>query len=422
MRMNHFSKKLLKISCLAFFGAFLLCKLDAAQAGDKKGTIAVSVQTGQEQVIKDNEQKGQRTEAEVNKDTGTAVSRLQKKAEKLQAELPQMRRGENIVRVKPDVIVNIPDGAFDLILNQDYKQSTFGFNADYDLVHNSMGFGLDFFFKIKPFPIGLALKDNVDFQDVFFGSEYIQRVQSISPYSIFRVYKNTDVKTAIRFEHTVTGALGISPIDQGHNLVGEVGITNDTVDISKPISTGGTRSLDIQRSFANFGSDYNYCQEEIRIRQFAETFAKSFIEYNLIVGYPLTLETRPLSSVYWLGGYKALLGYDYKEFQGFAEIYNRFDYNVAIAGFGHAKFFGMDFSIVTLNFFAEAAKIGGKEIFSGIQDGKYDVGSGIGYTTVLLGILPLKFEVSLVKAFDVDKPAKLYFLISTLNYTFGNGK
>ena len=424
MMTKYFCGKLLKISCITFLGVFLFSKLHAAEA--KGGSIKVSVQSGEEQVIKDtgtvSGKAAAKTTPEISKSTSTAMERLQKKAEKVQAELPQMKIRENVVQVRPDVVVNIPDGAFDLTLQQAYKKSVFTFDAAYDMVHNSMGFGLDFLFKIKPLPLGLALKDNVDFQDMFFGSEYIQRVQSLSPYSRFPVFKNTDLLTAVRFENTTTGALGVAPIDHGRNLVGEVGLFNDTVDITKPIPSGGARSLDLQRSFANLGSDYNYCQEEIRIRQFAETFAKSYIEYNLVIGYPLTLDTRPLSTVYWLGGYKLLLGYDYKELQGFAEIYNRLDYNVALAGFGHAKFFGMDFSIVTWNFFGEAAKLGGKEIFSGISDAKFDAGSGIAYTTVLLGLLPLKFEVAAAKAFESAKPLKFYFLISTLGYAFGNGK
>ncbi len=363
--------------------------------------------------------------AQVTKSTSTAEGRAKKikeHAEKLQKELPQMKIQENVVHVKPDVDINLPSGAFDLTLQQEYKKSTFGFNANYDLVHNLMGFGLDFLFKIKPFPLGIALKDNVDFQDVFFGSEYIQRVQSISPYSRFPVFKNTDLLLAVRFEHTTTGALGVSPIDEGHNLVGEAGLFNSTVDLTKAMPTGGARSLDIQRSFQNLGSDYDYCQEEITLRQFARIIDKHYIEYNLLVGYPLTLNTRPLSSVYWLGGYKNLLGFDFRQFQGFAEIYNRLKYTIPLSGEGHAKVLGMDFTIVTIDFFAEAAKIGGKEIFTGIQGGLYDAGASVSYTSVLLYILPLKFQLVAAKAFESDETTRFYFLISTLNYTFGTGK
>jgi hypothetical protein len=434
------NNKILQVLFLAILGVFLFSKLNAAEAEDKMGSIKVSVQTGQAQVIKDtgtvSGKTSQKTVADVKKSTDTAVSRLQRKADKLQAELPQMKIQENVVRVRPDVNINLPSGAFDLTLQQAYGKSIFSFSTNYDLVHNLMGFGLDFLFKVKPFPLGLAMKDKVDFQDVFFGSEYIQRVKSLSPYSRFPVFANTDGLAAVRFETTMTGALGVSPVDQGHNLIGEIGIFNSTVDLTKPIPAGGSRSFDIQRSFANLGSDYNYCQQEIKIRQFAETFKKSYIEYNLFVGYPMSGATpvltstssfsegadRPLSSVYWLGGYQTLLGYYFRQFEGFCEIYNRLDYNVSLAGTGQAKLFGLNFSIVTLRFFAEAAKIGGKEIFSGFSDAKYDAGSGIGYTAVLFDLIPLKFEVVAAKAFEAERPLKLYFMISTLGYSFGNGK
>ena len=440
MKITFADRKILKALFLTILGIFLFSRLNAAGAEDKTGSIKISVQTGQAEVIKDtgtvSGNTGQKTAADVKKSTDTALSRLQKKADKLQAELPQMKIQENVVRVRPDVNINLPSGAFDLTLQQAYGKSTFSFSTNYDLVHNLMGYGLDFLFKVKPFPLGIAMKDKVDFQDVFFGSEYIQRVKSLSPYSRFLVFAHTDCLAALRFESTMTGALGVSPVDQGRNNVGEIGLFYTTVDLTKPIPTGGSRSFDIQKSFPNLGSDYNYCQEEIKIRQFAQTFKKSYIEYNLIVGYPMSGATpvltststfsqgadRPLSSVYWLGGYQNLLGYDFRQFEGFCEIYNRLDYNVSLAGTGHARLFGMTFSIVTLNFFAEAAKIGGKEIFTGISDGICDAGAGIGYTAVLFDLFPLKFEVVGAKAFEADRPYKLYFLISTLGYTFGNGK
>ncbi|MCX5782165.1 MAG: BamA/TamA family outer membrane protein [Elusimicrobia bacterium] len=349
-----------------------------------------------------------------------SVEELEAKIEKLQAQLPQITTRETVVRVKPDVNIYLPSGSLDFSLKQEYKKTTLEFVSQYDLVHNNMGVGVDLMYNFKKIPIGLLLKDYVDFEAIFSNSQYLQRVQSMSPYAKYLLCKNTELKTALRFENTSTSSTGTMLIlDKGRNIVGEIGIYNSDLDESRSIPRGGSRSLKIENSLKNLGSDYNYSQMELNIRNYFTIYKRQYFEYDLQASYPLSFDSKPLSAIYYAGGYKVMKGYNYREFSGNSIIYNSVKHNIPIAGIGYEKFLGIEYSIVTWNIFAEGVKIGGKEIFSGVQDAKYSVGSGLGYTLILFKKLPVKFEVSMAKAFEPRGP-KMYLTVSTLYYTWSN--
>jgi hypothetical protein len=111
-----------------------------------------------------------------------------------------------------------------------------------------------------------------------------------------------------------------------------------------------------------------------------------------------------------------LKGYNFKEFSGDALIYNAVIYHVPITG--NVGIFGIPFSILTWDLFAESLKIGDKTIYSDLRNFKWSLGTGFGYKLTLFKQIPVQLEISFDKALEGRLPI-YYFTVSTAYYTWG---
>jgi len=335
--------------------------------------------------------------------------------------LPEIKVKETVVNVSPKMRFYLPSGSVDLSLRQEFEKMMMDFSSRYDFVDNSMGFNLEFLYNTAlPVSFGVDLNDRVDFNALFANSQYLQRSQSMTPYVQYALGKYARVRSGLKFENTFTDSLSNQlRLDQGRNIVGEIGISRNTLQEVAAYPLGGNESLTLAHSFKNLGSDYSYTQAELNARRFFYFWSRHSVEYQLQAGFPIETENRPLSSVYYAGGYRLLRGYDYKEFRGDALISNSFMYHVPIVECPPEKVLGIPFSIVTLNFFVDSAKIGGRDIYDSFQGFKFSAGMGIGYRVVLLDRFPLQLELSTAKAFDSRSP-QFYFTLSTIYYTWKN--
>lgn len=352
---------------------------------------------------------------------GYAQTDWSKVEKKIEENLPEIKVKETVVNVTPDMRFYLPNGSLDLSLKQKFQKTEIDFASKYDFVDNFMGFNLDFLYDISPFSLGINLADKVDFKEVLSNSQYLQRSQSITPNLQYSLSKTSKIRTGLRFETTYTDSLNSQTrLDYGRNIVGEIGVFSDSLEETRIFPRGGTGSVNLMHSFKNFGSDYDYTQAELNFKQIIYIVDKQYLEYQLQLGYPLDSFSKPLTSIYYAGGFRILRGYDFKEFSSNAIIYNTVVYNIPIAKIENEKLFGVPFSMFTWNVAVESAKIGDKSIYDSFNDSKFSISTGISYKIVLLSRFPIRFEFSTAKAF-CDRPPLFYFTLSTIYYSFGSG-
>jgi len=345
----------------------------------------------------------------------------QEKIEKFREKLPELKVQETVINVSPKMLIYLPSGAFDMALEQQYRKTTMEFNAKYDFVDSFMGFGLNFLYDLSPLSIGLNFGDTVDFSEIYSGTQYIQIDQFVTPYVQRFISRYTKIRTGMKFENTYTDAVASNfVLDQGRNMLGEIGVFNDSITESTSAPHGGSVSFNVQHSFKNLGSDYNYTQLEVNFRRYFTVFGNKYLECVAQAGYPVEVSNRPFTSLYYVGGYRILRGYQFKEFFGDALIYGTVKYNIPLNNPREADYFEhITVSFFTWNIFAEAAKIGTKDIYTMSIGEKFSAGTGLGYNIVLFRLFPIKLELSAAKALE-DRPVYFYFTISTLYYTWRN--
>lgn len=345
---------------------------------------------------------------------------ISEKIKNLEQQLPQVKVSENILYVRPDLQIFLPNGALDLKFKESYKRTLLSFAAKYDFLDNFMGFDLDTGYDLTAILYGINLYDKVDFSEFFSKQETVHRVQNICPYINFPLNKFSNLKFSLGFERNLTTAVDtLVKLDQGSNVLGQVNFINNTISKTNDIPKGHEISFQIRKSFKDIGSDYDYANTELKLTQFFIPFSNQNIEYKLQIGYPLYANKKPLSETYFLGGHELLRGYDFKEFSVDSFLYNQLSYNIPIAKTSQIKFLNISFSILTWKVFLELAKIGDKDIFTENNNFKYCFGSGIYYSFVILKILPLTINLTLSQALET-RPTKFYFTISTTYYTWKN--
>jgi hypothetical protein len=351
----------------------------------------------------------------------TCALTTEQKYEHLKEKLPEMKVQETVINVSPKMRIYLPSGAFDLNLKEEYRQATLDFNTKYDFVNSFMGYGLDLLYDISPLAVGVNFADTVNFNQVYSGVQYLQRSQSVTPYVQRPITENIKLRTSLKFENTYTVSVSSNSfLDQGKNILGEIGLWNDTIIESTSSPTGGSASLVLQHSFQNLGSNYDYTQVEFNFRRFYKVFKTDFVEFEFQSGYPVEVSNRPLNSFYFLGGYRILRGYNFQEFTGDSKLYATVKYNIPLNHVSEEDFFEhISVSMFTWNIFTEGAKIGTKDIFTTPSEPKFSAGTGIGYKIVLFGLFPVKLELSAAKAFEA-RPVCFYFTVSTLYYTWRN--
>ena len=332
-----------------------------------------------------------------------------------------MKVQETVINVSPKMRIYLPSGAFDLNLKEEYRQTSLDFNTKYDFVNSIMGYGLDFLYNISPLALGINFADTVNFDQIYSGTQYLQRSQSVTPYIQRSITRYTKIRTSLRFENTYTDAVSSNfVLDQGKNILGEIGLWNDSITESTSAPSGGSASFAVQHSFENLGSNYDYTQIEFNFRRFYRVFKKDFLECEFQSGYPAEVSNRPLNSFYFLGGYRILRGYKFQEFTGDSKLYASIKYNIPLTRVTEQEYFErISVSMFSWNIFTEAAKIGAKEIYTTPGEPKFSAGTGLGYNVVFFRLFPIKLELSAAKAFE-DRPVSFYFTVSTLYYTWRN--
>ncbi|MFN3550587.1 MAG: hypothetical protein ACK4WJ_02080 [Endomicrobiia bacterium] len=351
---------------------------------------------------------------------------LSQKIEELGKKLPQAKITENVIYIKPDMQFYLPNGAVDIAFKEKYKRYLINFYSKYDFVDNFMGFNLDFGYEIQPF-LGINLYDKVDFSEFFANQETIFRTQTVAPYTKINLSRVSSINLWLGFERTLmTSTETLIKFEQGNNVLGKIYFLYNT---TKETNGGNGYEnnnfnnkkkyflLQLRNSIKSFGSDYDYANIELIFIYNFKILKEQFFEYTFKTGYPIFSNQKPLSEIYYLGGYQTLKGYRYKEFSAEAIIYNQLKYKIPIVKTTELNFLGITFSILTWHTFLEIAKFANKDIFNNNENFKYCVGSGLDYTFTILRILPIKINLTLAQAFENVSP-QIHITISTTYYTW----
>ncbi len=340
------------------------------------------------------------------------------KVEDISKNLPQVKVTENLLYIKPELQIFLPNGALELRFKETYKKSSLEFFSKYDFVDNFMGFNLNLAYNTKPL-LGVSLLDNADFSEIFLSQETINRIQNIGIFSKLNLNKFSFFKISLEYEHNLTTSIETTlKLEQGNNIFGKFLFSNETIKEENGNKTGRNFNVFIKKSIKYFGSDYDYANLDIFLLQYFEILNKQNLEYTFKLGYPLYSNNKPLSEIYYLGGYKMLKGYKFKEFQADSIIYNQFKYNIPIAKSTQLSFIGINFYVLNWNLFLELAKFGTSEnIFTTKENIKSSFGSGIEYNFTIFKILPININISLAQSLEYNYP-RIYFTIATTYYTY----
>lgn len=342
---------------------------------------------------------------------------ITQKVEQIAEKLPQAKITENIIYIKPDMQIYIPNGAVDLKFKETYRNSIFTFTTKYDFVDSFMGFHLDIGYGIKP-SVGLELYDKVDFSEFFAKQETVYRVKTAAPYIRVKLSKISELNFYLGFEDTlITSVETYTKMEHGNNVIGKLNFNLNTAKENNTSIPPKNFTIQLRYSVKPLGSDYDYANLELAFNNHFKIFKDQFLENNLQAGYPLYSVKKPLSEIYYLGGYKILKGYNYKEFASEAMLYNQFKYNIPLIRTAELHFLGITFAIVTWNVLFEIAKVGDKKIFDNFENIKSSIGTGIDFDITILKILPIKVNLTIAQAFEHRSP-QLHCTISTTYYTW----
>ncbi len=348
---------------------------------------------------------------------------LVQKIEEVSKKLPQAKITENVIYIKPDIQFYLPNGSIDVIFKESYnKRYLINFYSKYDFVDNFMGFNLDFGYEIIPL-LGVNLYDKVDFSEFFANQETIFRAQAIAPYTKIKFSKTSSLNLWLGFERTtITSIEKLVKLEQGKNVLGKIYFVYDNLKHTNGIENENFNKekyilLQLRNSIKSFGSDYDYANIELTFIYNFKILKEQVLEYSFKTGYPIFSNQKPLSEIYYLGGYQNLKGYRYKEFSAEAIFYNQLKYKIPIAKTAELNLLGITFSILTWDTFLEIAKFGNKDILNNNENFKHCVGSGLDYTFTIFKILPVKINLTLAQAFE-NIPPQIHITISTTYYTW----
>jgi outer membrane protein assembly factor BamA len=339
-------------------------------------------------------------------------------------DLPKVKIKETVVNVNPSMQFYLPNGAVDLSLGKPYRRSTVNFSSRYDFVDNFLGFEVGYEYRLsQPLRLGIDLYDKVDFSEFYARSEYLQRRQSVGPSLAYALGPRTRIVGGLNFEKTYTNAVKtLQVIDEGRNTWGSAGLVWDTLPAADdPAATprGGKASLVLTRSFSSLGSDYEYAKAECALQRFLSLGERAYAGCRVRAGYPLDLTRTPLTEDYTAGGYSMLRGYDFKEFRGDALLFGSLSCNVPLTDVRRSYFGVLASSLITGSVFFDAAKIGGRSIYTTPGGFKASCGAELSCNLTVFKNIPLRLGFTAAKACE-NRPVYFYVSLASTYYTWRN--
>jgi hypothetical protein len=310
----------------------------------------------------------------------------------------------------------LPNSAIELSIHQQVSSTTFDIASKYDILDSFFNIGLDLRFNFLPNFFGIAVGDSINFEQAYGDTTYFQRVRYVTPYYGRNIAKYTEMKAAVSSQDTTTASVDkIANIDKGKNVIDSLGVTYNNRDVLNRAPNGTLLSATVFGAFKYLSGDYDYTKGEIEARTTAGLFLGSYLEPDLKLYFPMTTVLRPISEVYFAGGYDILRGYGYDEFFGDTLEYLRLDYHLPFVKSIWKDRLWTALRIFTLDLTAESAQIGSGIDMGNLNNVKSSVSGGFGANILVLNHVDVKFNAFAGKALEPRSPV-FYFILTAYTY------
>jgi len=330
--------------------------------------------------------------------------------------LPEIKIEEKKFAFIPQMQLSLPNAVVDIFMRSKVVNTEMNFSSKYDFLDNYIDAILGFRHHIYKFFIGIEFADKIDFEQIFSDQTYLLRSRYINTYIGYNVIKNTELKTSVRVENTSSASIDTFLVhDRGKNVTGNIGILYNTLTETPTLPEGEKITLDFTRSYNQLGSEYDYTQTEFEFTDFSYPFGNNYLKSKIKVGYPVVTIKKPLTSIYFAGGYDILRGYKYKEFYGNTIAYIELSHHIPLVLKKRFSLTSTSLEIVTGDISVEMCKIGEKEIFDNSNNIKTSFGIGSSCSLHLFKNINLRFNLSVNQAIDLRTPV-FYFTLNTFSY------
>jgi outer membrane translocation and assembly module TamA len=243
----------------------------------------------------------------------------------------------------------------------------------------------------------------------------LQRTRYLSPFLGYDITQNDEIRTTIKFENTSSVSTDANTVyERGRNVTGTIGLIHNTLKENESLPAGTKLSIDFTRSYDSLGSEFDYTQTELDLTGYSYPFNYNYFKTRIKIGYPVATIKKPLTSLYYVGGYDILRGYGYKEFYGNCMAYIELAYH---SPFVLKKSYSTSsLELVTGDIFIESVKIGEKEKFDNTNETKTSFGIGSSCSIQLFKSVNLRFTLSLNQAIEQNRAPVTYLTFNTFSY------
>jgi outer membrane protein assembly factor BamA len=329
--------------------------------------------------------------------------------------MPDVKISDARMVEMPDFRFILPNSSIELSVHQQVSSTTIDIASRYDILDSFFHIGLDVRYDFTRFFTGGRVDDTINFEQNYGPKTYFQRTHSVTPYVGYKLGRFTSIKTGIAIGNTLTASVDKSlQLDKGNNIVESAGITYTTIDALNPIANGTRLEATVYGSFRGVGSDYEYTNGEAEIKN-THLQLHNYLETDIKYFFPLKTVLKPISEVYFAGGYELLRGYSYREFFGDTLMYAKFNYHIPIVANVKEEPDSFSWHILTLDFAYEAARVDSAADFGKAFNPKSSVSFGLGWNMIFLKHINLKFDTFSGKALEPRAPV-LYFILNAYTY------
>lgn len=328
--------------------------------------------------------------------------------------LTEIRLEEKKFAFVPQMQLLLPNAVIDIFMEGKIINSKIKFASKYDFIDNYIDTNLGFQYNFSSVFAGIGLSDKIDFEQVYSNQSYLQRSKYYETILGYIFSKHIEIKTSIKYENTSSASIDTLLIhDRGRNVTGNIELSHNSLDENPTLPTGQKYAINFTRSYDVFGSEYDYTQSEIEAVNFSYPFGNNYFKTKIKIGYPVAIIKKPLTSVYFAGGYDIMRGYSLKQFYGNSLIYVQLNHHIP---FMLKKAFSDNaLEIITGDITFETCKIGEKEIFDTAENIKSSFGIGSTCYLKLFKNVNLRFNLSINQAVDSTNPI-YYFTFNTFSY------
>ncbi|OGS20905.1 MAG: hypothetical protein A3J83_00315 [Elusimicrobia bacterium RIFOXYA2_FULL_40_6] len=330
------------------------------------------------------------------------------------AEMPEINITDAKMVQMPHFRFILPNSAIELAVHQQISSTTIDLASKYDILDSYFNIGFDVRYKFAPYFAGMGLSDEISVEHD--SNAYFQRLHILNPYFGYDLGKYTQVRSGILIEDTLSAPIGQNiEIDRGRVIMESVGIRYNTLNPLKPAQKGALMACRFFGSFHVLGSDYEYTKSEIDIQNSYIPLRVDYMESDFKFYFPVTTESRPVSDVYFAGGYDLLRGYNYREFFGDTLMYAKLNYHMPLIKNIKKQSIRTSFNVVTIDLTGETARIGNVADLGNISGMKSSVSFGLGCDTTIFEHVNLKFNAFSGKALEPRDPV-FYFILTAYTY------